>query len=269
MSIGVATAQLRTGAGIDHLTWLPALYVQPEHRRRGVGRALVDAVAEVSRADGRTLISGNHALGDADGAAFADALGATEEMVGEQNRLRLGNLDRALMERWIAQAEERAAGYELVAWDNRCPDELVERFAAAHSIMNDAPRPASVGENTMGPDDVRAMEASNVELGITHWVLAARHRQSGELAGFTELLFERTRPWLARQGDTGVHRAHRERGLGRWLKAANALRLLDECPDVTHVETMNARGNAPMLSINTEMGFRLAAAWQDRELTIC
>jgi GNAT superfamily N-acetyltransferase len=266
--VGFALAQRRTGAGIDHLTWVPALYVAPRARRRGAGSALVGAVAAASRADGRHLVCARHALDDGAGAAFADVLGASRAMVGEQNRLRLVDLDRALMERWVADAAQRAAGYDLVAWDDRCPEDLVERFAVARSIMNDAPRPPSAGESHVTADDVRATEQANRDLGTTHWVVAARHTASGDLVGFTEVHVGRNQPWLAHQGDTGVAVEHRERGLGRWLKATNALRLLDERPEVTHVQTMNARGNAPMLSINTEMGFRLAAAWQDRELSL-
>ena len=70
---------------------------------------------------------------------------------------------------------------------------------------------------------------------------------------------------MARQNDTGVDPAHRERGLGRWLKADMLRRVLAERPGIELVETWNAGSNAPMLAINHELGFRLARVsgnWQ-------
>ncbi|HEX2865247.1 MAG TPA: hypothetical protein VHN99_11815, partial [Deinococcales bacterium] len=43
---------------------------------------------------------------------------------------------------------------------------------------------------------------------------------------------------------------------GRWLKAANLLRVLQVRPGVRVVDTYNADSNGPMLGINLEMGFR-------------
>jgi len=96
--------------------------------------------------------------------------------------------------------------------------------------------------------------------------VCACHRPSGRLVGYTELGGSSRRPWLARQGDTGVENAHRNLGLGRWVKATNALRLLSERPEVKVVDTWNADVNAPMLSINDAMGFRAVAHWQEWRL---
>jgi hypothetical protein len=74
--------------------------------------------------------------------------------------------------------------------------------------------------------------------------------------------------WLAVQGDTGVEPVHRNRGLGRWSKATNVLRLLEERPDTQVVETWHAGVNAPMLTINDAMGFRPVAECQEWRLDV-
>jgi hypothetical protein len=70
------------------------------------------------------------------------------------------------------------------------------------------------------------------------------------------------------QGDTGVEPAHRNLGLGRWIKATTALRLLKDRPTTEVVETWNSGVNAPMLRINDAMGYRPVAEWQEWRLDI-
>jgi mycothiol synthase len=135
-------------------------------------------------------------------------------------------------------------------------------------VMNTAPRTDALGEAVYTAEQRRAAEAEHEADGSHQLVLCARHDESGELVGYTELTFGRHRPWLVQQGDTAVDPAHRNMGLGRWLKAASALRLLAERPDAQVVETWNDGSNAPMLNLNTEMGFRTVATWHDAELAL-
>ncbi|HEV7534028.1 MAG TPA: hypothetical protein VGP90_00245, partial [Acidimicrobiia bacterium] len=160
------------------------------------------------------------------------------------------------------RAGERAADYSLVAWDGDCPEELLPAWVALKGVMNTAPLEAfEWDDERMTPERWRAVEATRTARGTVAWHLCARHDDSGELAGYTELLFPRTWPQIAWQGDTGVWPKHRERGLGRWLKAVNALRMLDEHPEVEFIDTWNAGSNEAMLAINVAMGFRPLENW--------
>ncbi|MGB7860052.1 MAG: GNAT family N-acetyltransferase, partial [Acidimicrobiia bacterium] len=58
---------------------------------------------------------------------------------------------------------------------------------------------------------------------------------------------------------------HRNKGLGRLLKASMAKRFVGEFPDVEWIDTGNAGSNEPMLNINIAMGFKpvlMINAWQ-------
>jgi GNAT superfamily N-acetyltransferase len=88
------------------------------------------------------------------------------------------------------------------------------------------------------------------------------HEASGELVALTELRHIRFRPWHAGQGDTCTHPAHRDRGLGRWIKAHNLRWLLEEHPEVEEIDTWNAGVNEPMLNLNRELGFRPLRTWR-------
>lgn len=266
--LGRATLDIEHREENKHLAEV-ALVVRPEDRRQGVGRRLLDAAAGRARTAGRTTLLGASPVGS-DGAAAARALGAESVLVERISRLRTAELDRSLLEAWVARAPERAAGYSLVAWDGRCPDELLEPFAGIMAVMNTAPRgDMDMEDEVYTPVLIRDFEASIERKGTNVWTIAARHDATGQLAGYTALFFPKHRPWQAEQGDTGVDPAHRDRGLGRWLKAVNLLRLLDERPEAQVVDTGNAATNEPMLNINVALGFRplVEVAILQRKLT--
>jgi mycothiol synthase len=76
------------------------------------------------------------------------------------------------------------------------------------------------------------------------------------LVGFTRVWWHEGRPGLLTQGDTAVDSDHRNQGIGRWLKAEMILRILAERPEARLIRTGNASDNAPMLAINTALGFQ-------------
>jgi GNAT superfamily N-acetyltransferase len=264
--VGYAFVDIRHGMGNEHMAWAGELFVRPDVRRVGTGRALLAEIESASRAAGRTLLLGGFAEGDDDGAAFARSVGATEGHRERQNRARTADLDRSMLDGWVADAAEHAAGYSLVCFDDRCPDDLIDDFMQLTHTMNDAPRTDSLEDFTYTADNRRATEAEQVRAGIASWYVLARRDDTGELAGYTELALSPWSPWRAEQGDTAVAAAHRGHGIGRWLKAVNALRLLDERPQVEVIETWNDGTNRWMLAINDAMGFRPVVTWVEAEL---
>ena len=243
------------------------LFVVPEHRRRGTGTRLLEAVAERARSAGRSRLRTMVLDGHRAGAGFAERAGGRPGARMEQSRCPVAALDRAELERWVERAAEQAGGYSLVAFDGVCPDELLEAFAAVVTVMDGAPgaSPASRGPTA---EEVRRMMTAHLRQGNESWTVCARDDGTGRFVGYTELSFSIHRPWHATQGDTGVDPAHRQRGIGRWLKAHTALRLLDERPEVEHIETWNAADNGPMVSINRAMGFRVVAGWRQWSLPV-
>ncbi|MEN8151804.1 MAG: GNAT family N-acetyltransferase, partial [Planctomycetota bacterium] len=67
---------------------------------------------------------------------------------------------------------------------------------------------------------------------------------------------------------TGVRPPYRGRGLGKWLKAANLLRVRREFPQVTVVLTDNATTNEAMLSINKRLGFEKYREEENFQITL-
>lgn len=248
--------------------WVKFLFVTPDRRREGIGAALLRALGERAATDGRTRVSTRTLLHQRRATAFMRRAGGQARDIGEQNRCRTAAIDVAMLNGWVDRAGERASGYSLVSFDGVCPAEHLDAFAAIIPVMNTAPDARGYELRPPSPEDVRANMDAHVRQGNDSWTVCARHDGTGHFVGYTELSISRHRPWSARQGDTGVDPDHRGRGIGRWLKAHNALRLLRDRPDVEYIETWNAATNAPMLAINRAMGFAPVGLWQRWELPL-
>jgi GNAT superfamily N-acetyltransferase len=250
-------------------SWLAWIYVTSGARggRGGAEEALFNAAADAARQDGRSRLGWKTPTSNRAAVAFSLATGAVPDETLEHNRLTTTDVDRSLLVDWIERAHERASDYSLVGWDGPCPEELLDPFTRLQAVMDDAPgvQPELVVTET--PMTTRARERRWLARG-PYWRLCTRHAPTGELVAFTELQVPTTRPGIADQGDTAVRLDHRERGIGRWLKAANMLRLVDTRPEVQFVDTINAADNAPMIGINREMGFRPVLNWQRWDLAL-
>ena len=226
--------------------------VRPEARRRGLGTRLLRLCAEAARDAGRTKLHLFAVEGSA-GDRFLEAVGATYVYLARVSRCPVDALDRAELERW---AEPRP-GYTVLTWDAPTPDRYLEGYANVLHVMNTAPlQDVDYEDEVITAELVRGWERSIAERKGTKWVAVARSDATGEMVGLSELSFDGFRPERVEQWNTGVDPAHRGHGLGRALKAANALRLLDERPAARYIDTENQDENGPMLAINDAMGFR-------------
>ena len=238
--------------------------VLPDARCRGLGRRLVEAPVRRALAVGRPKLLADAVQGGP-GDAFLAALGGPAVYLERESRLRLAEVDRALMEGWVRQAKERADAYSLVAWEGPTPEDHLDGFVAVLHVMNTAPMEAlDIEDEIFTPDRVREAERAALAQGYELWTMVAADG-TGRFAGLTRVLLDPLRPWRVDQDNTGVDPGHRGRGLGRWLKAAMALELLHARPSAQVVDTWNQDGNRPMLSINEAMGFRPHLRWQQRQ----
>jgi mycothiol synthase len=227
--------------------------VHPDHRRRGVGRRLLRPAAELARRSGRSQLLADDIPDTGPGPAFAAAAGFTKGATERRSRLQVADLDVALLRQWA----KGTGGYQLLLWEGPTSDEHLADFAALKAAQSDAPwGDIEVEPQHYETSDVTAVERSKQAAGCEVWTAAVRPTDGTGLAGFTQLFTWPVVPDYAWQAWTVVAPAHRGKGLARWVKAANALRLLDERPAVTYVDTVNEVTNAPMLNVNIEMGFK-------------
>lgn len=252
--VAAAVLEIEDRADNRHLAWVEAS-TAPDARRQGYGSAVLAALLPLALDAGRTLVMAGTPEGGP-GSAFASAVGLEVGQREHSNRARCREMPREVLASWVEGARTTAVGSSLLAVDGPFPEDLLEPYSRLALVMNDAPTDdLDLEDFDYTAEELRSRQLAAEARGTIRWTLIARHDATGELAGLTELLLMRHDRWLAHQGDTGVAATHRGHGLGRWLKATNALRLLDEHPEVEAVQTWNASTNPHMLAINHEMGF--------------
>lgn len=234
--------------------------VHPDHRRRGIGAALVDAALDIAETNGRTSVVAT-SVNSEQTSAFWEALGAEQKLMDRQSRLWLADTDESLMREWVAKRALRARDYRLEHFTGMTPSHLLSAVAHLNTAMNDAPLDDLDWEpDIWSKDDVLQLDELIIGRGRDRWTTVA-FGPDDEPAALTTVSIQLEKPRFAHQGNTSVDPAHRNRGIGRWLKADMWLRLRRDKPAVAALDTDNAESNDPMLAINVAMGFAPLFEW--------
>ncbi|MBB6628790.1 GNAT family N-acetyltransferase [Nocardioides sp. KIGAM211] len=236
------------------------VWVPPEHRRRGLGRALLADLEERVRNAGRTTcLSTVRAPVDEDSAAvgFAAALGYP---VASHEETKLVDLATAVP-RWAALDEEVAAAqgdYGYVPFEDVVPEAYVDDFCALLSaFMGLIPTgDLDLREAEWTPERLHEHEERTRATGRT-WVVALAVDPDGRACGFSELGISSQDPRHAEVGGTMVLPEHRGHRLGLGMKLLTHRRVLELYPECAYVETGNAGVNAPMNAVNERLGYRV------------
>jgi GNAT superfamily N-acetyltransferase len=224
--------------------------------------ALFAAAEEHVRPLGRTMLNVETVHGDAVG-RWVTGRGGTLGSVEQLNVVRLRSVSRDD----VAALAAPPAGYELVAFDGDCPDDLLERYTRLMDTMNTAPRDdLTMDDWVYTPDRVRDYEAGLRARGHTMWTVLARAVDTGELAAFNQLVRLPEWPEVIENEDTAVAVPHRGHGLGLCVKAVNLLRALDSGAEA--IVTWNAASNEHMLRVNRRLGFVCEHEWDSWELRL-
>lgn len=241
------------------------IHVRPDRRRRGLARMLATPVFDcLEENDRKSLIT--DVPDGSEWEAKLETLGLRKAFQDKRSRLVLADLDWGLMDHWIERASERATDYELLFLETPIPEEHLEKWCEVQQVMHTSPKEDLDFEfSTATPEKWREQEEKDALAGTRLVGHVAVHRETGDFVGLSDIFVQRYQPEIAWQGDTGVHPDHRNKGLGRWLKAATIERVAAEHPEIDRIDTFNAGSNEPMLNINIEMGYKpilLTNAWQ-------
>ena len=238
------------------------VYVSPEHRRRGVGTAILEHCEQLAAAAGRrTLISDvnvpfDEADEDNEHNRWADARGYA---VANVDTIKVADLATTadLLPALEAQAAERLGDYRLAWWTDPTPEEHIDSLAAAMSRF--------LGEIPLGDLDLHPQAWTAERLRLREARRAAQRREqltvvalapSGEVAGYTNLTLSPHAPRLADIGDTLVLPDHRGHRLGLAVKVLLHQQVRVLHPGAELIATGNATTNRWMNDVNEQLGYR-------------
>src|SRR5256714_7623015 len=236
-----------------------AIDVLPAHRRRGIAKQLFrEIVAGAGDAD-NIVLSFFTSDRVPSAAAFLKRVGAKTKLTMHTNQLDLSALDRTMVREWAGIETE---GYRLEWIDGDVPDDRMKSVIVAYDAMNTAPRGDSAMQDwNTTPEQIREFDRSRRAMARERRLVLAIHQATGETAGYTELVYDPKIPHLIWQQGTAVIPSHRGHGLGKWLKAAMLQRAPRELAETRLIPAGEAGSEAPMLAINTRLGFK--PAWAD------
>ncbi len=254
--VGLMMAAVWIDGTNEHLVYAD-FCVRRDVRQQGVGRALLRQVAEFAASTGRTMVTADTINTVPAGDAFARTVRAEVAMREVVNTVLVADLDRSMLEQWRAAGPDRAPAYEVTVWDGPYPQEFHEDLARIF-VMADEDMPFE--DLDLEPNEVTAEMVAEREQQIAGVVerttAVARHVESGRLVGFSGIIVTGDDHETLNTTLTVVDRDHRGFALGKWIKAAAILRALERYPDAKRLVTENAASNAPMLGINTAIGFK-------------
>ena len=251
--VGAFEARMPTTDNLDlALFWLSVL---PDHRGRGVGEALLSEGEAIAREHGRGTLMGETEWAEG-GVDLAETFAARHGYAVGQTMLRSAMslpADHDALSALVAVTDD----YAVETFVDAMPEEwLDDRAVLQQRMSTDAPADdLALEEEAWDADRLRETHARTLASGRRIVESAARHTPSGRLVAFTTIGVSAGSPDLGYQQDTLVLREHRGHGLGLRLKAANALRLMDEIPEVSSIRTWNSASNAHMLAVNRQLGY--------------
>jgi GNAT superfamily N-acetyltransferase len=247
------------------------ILVAPEHRRQGIGRALLANLRTEALRHGRIRLIVEvdqplHPAAPDPGGHFAAASGAKCALVETRRRLDVGSVDPELLARLAHRARAKSPGYSLVQWVGSTPQRRLDDMAYLIGRMStDVPLDdLQWGAEAYDAARLRDREASCLARGL-HLVTTGAVDSGGRLVAFTQIVGYATSRWYADQWDTIVAPEHRGHRLGTLVKVANLELARAQRPELRVIDTWNADSNPYMVGINEAMGFRpqsRAGEWQ-------
>ena len=248
---------------VNHMRWafVPTKYriditVHPEHRGRGHGSALYDAVLDAVRARAGKTVAAAAKESMADGVRFLTKRGFREVKRDWESRLFVKGFDFAR----FGQADGRVAkqGIRIATLEDemeRDSEALSKAFELVQDCRMDIPSVDPPTRNTFEEFRREDIDAPSALLDAFYVAID----KDGRYLGVSNMFRSLDDPTFLWQGITGVRREARGKGIATALKLRTVHYAIEK--GVEHIKTWNDVHNAPMLSINEAMGFARQPAW--------
>jgi GNAT superfamily N-acetyltransferase len=267
-AVGFAGAWFRragTPYALEHARFLKCYGdVAATARRKGIGTLLLQPVHTLMRAlDKSVLTLSAHTNA---GHAFLTRMGAAAKHSTVECRALLGDLDWPRLHTW--ENVSGGLGLTFECYAGRVPREaLAALLPAFTALLSDIPLGAlDAPPIRLEIESYDQWYESMARSGGAHHLVLLRE-PGGRVVGMSDASWDSRSPRIAYQMYTVVARPWRGRGVGRALKAALLRQIRSATHEAQEVRTWNAESNAPILSVNKHLGFRVLRHHADYQIT--
>ncbi len=215
--------------------------VQPSHRRRGIGSALLAELSRWVASEGGDAMLVDVQLGDDESLGFAERRGFAE--IGRELKVALDLTGELL-------TIEPPAGVEIVSWAER-PELVGGLYEVYREGTVDIPSEEDVDIPPL--EDWLASDMSG-DGDRPEWTFVAV--AGDEVVGYSKWSLTSAQPRTAHHDLTAVKRAWRGRGIAGALKSAQLAWAKEN--GYTRAVTNNEERNAPIRRLNERFGYRPA-----------
>lgn len=223
------------------------LSVLPEHRRRGVGTALLQAISGVARDAGKTMLVGRTSDAYPDAIEFLEHRGFRESERMKVVRLDLANVDLASLQ---SSGAGIPVGIRITSLAEE-PELVRGVYAVALEALPDIPGEGPPIPGTFEEFRVRDVDRPGMPPG---GFIVGVEEAGGRVVGYASLMVVPGAPMVAWHHMTGVARDWRGRGLAAPLKAATIR--WAKGAGLEALEGANDIANAPMRAVNRRLGYQ-------------
>jgi GNAT superfamily N-acetyltransferase len=232
------------------------IQIEQKYRRKGFGTKFMKLITEELIRLGKTVLMGD--TFEEDGKKWIESLGIGKSASNEsESRL---YINWELMQNWLDEGPRRAPDVALSFFQG-IPDDTINAFCDFFTeALNSVPKEELEWEAKITPESMRERQQKELARGTVCSTFVSIEKNE-EISGVTEIFYNASDNFIIWQGLTAVLEKYQGRGLGKWLKAKMLFFIKAHYPDVQFIITGNAGVNAPMLGINTKMGFKATKEW--------
>jgi GNAT superfamily N-acetyltransferase len=231
------------------------IFVDPNLHHQGIGNAVYQKLtAHLKDLDALTVwIQAKEDLPEQVG--FFQRRGFREIMRVWESRLPVSSVSIEQFAPYPARVARRGISISTLAEERAVdPDATKKLHEVVQSIAEDIPQPAPY--TRVSYDQWEAFELKNPSLLADAYFIA---KDADRYVGLSVVWKSDTEPKSLYQGNTGVIRDYRGKGVAVALK----LKVIEYARKHGYekIKTWNASNNAPMLAVNTKLGFKRQIGW--------